>query len=84
MRAEVRIAQTQRPEVMRIFRDFLGRITGVVDQDLLGQDHRVDSMPKRLNLERAHPDPKTSSDSAKRDCRPNRRGTCIPNTDSKH
>ncbi len=41
-RAEVRIAQAQRAEIVRVLRDLLGGIGRVVDQNFLRDDHRID------------------------------------------
>ena len=52
-RAEIRKAQTQRPVIVRVLRDLLGRIAGVVDDDFLRHDHRVHGVTERLDVELA-------------------------------
>ena len=50
-RAQIRVAQAQRPEIVRILGDLLGRIRRVVDDDFLRQRHRVHGVPIRFHVE---------------------------------
>ena len=50
-RAEIGVAQAQRAEIVRVPGDLLGGIAGVIDDDLLRQNHRVDGMAERLHVE---------------------------------
>ena len=43
--AQVRVAQPQRPETMAVLGDPLGRIAGVIDQDLLGDEEDAGRPP---------------------------------------
>ena len=52
-RAQVREAQAQRTVVVRVLRDLLGRIAGVVDDDLLRQDQRIHRVAEGLDVELA-------------------------------
>ena len=55
--AQIRVAEAERPEIVRILRDLLRRIAGVVHQNFLRQDHRVDRVPERLDIESCRPVP---------------------------
>ena len=46
-RAEIGVAQAERPEIVRIFGDFRRRIAGVVDQNFLRRDGHVHGVPER-------------------------------------
>ncbi len=50
-RAQIRITQAQGPEIVRILRDFVGRIRRVVDNNLLRDRYRVDGVPIRFHIE---------------------------------
>ena len=50
---EVGEAEAERAEVMRVLGDALGRISGVVDQDFLRDDQRVDGVAETFDVERA-------------------------------
>ena len=52
-RAQIGVAETQRAEAVRISADLLGRVAGVIDDDLLRQDQRVDRVPEGLDVELA-------------------------------
>src|SRR5215467_6652485 len=52
-RAEISVAQAERAEVVRVLRDLFGGISGVVDDDLLRQNHRVHCMTIGFHVELA-------------------------------
>ena len=45
------IAQPQRTVIVRVLRDLLRRIAGVVDEDFLRHDHDVDRVAESLDVE---------------------------------
>ena len=81
-RAQVGEAQAQRAEGVRVLADLLGGIAGVIDDDFLRQDHRIHGVAEGFDIELAVRARRTSSGSATRGCRPNRRGTCTPSRGS--
>ena len=52
-RAQIGEAQPQRPEVVRVLADLLGGIAGVIDDDLLRQDHGVHGVAEGFHVELA-------------------------------
>ena len=74
-RAEVGVAEAERAVVVRVVGDLLGRIAGVVDEDLLRGDHDVDGVAKAATSN--WPSGATNFIRLKRPgCRRSRRGTC--------
>ena len=51
IRPQIRVSQSQRPEVMTDLLDLFGGIAGVVDDDLLSQDQDRYGMAERLGVE---------------------------------
>ena len=47
------VAQAQRPELVAVRGDPVGRIAGVVDQDFLGDEEDPAGRPEPLDVERA-------------------------------
>ena len=52
-RAQIGESQAQRPEIVRVLRDLLGGIAGVIHDDLLRQDHRIHRVAERFHVELA-------------------------------
>ncbi len=52
-RAEVRVAESERPELVAVLFDPGRRVRGVVDQDLLGRDRHLGRVPVCLDVELA-------------------------------
>src|SRR5713226_5786322 len=50
-RAEIRVAESQFTIRVRVLRDFVGRIRGIVDRDFLRRDHHVDRVAERVGVE---------------------------------
>ena len=50
-RAQVSVSQAQRPEIVRILGDLLGRVAGVIDNDLLRHNHGVHRVAERFHVE---------------------------------
>ncbi len=46
-RPQVGVAEPELPEVLGVLGDLLGRVGGVPDDDLLGQEHDLDRVPER-------------------------------------
>ena len=52
-RAEVRVAQAERPELVRVLLDLRRRVRGVVDEDLLGGERQARRVAVVLDIELA-------------------------------
>ena len=52
-RAEVRVAEAEGAEDVRVLRDLLDRVTGVIDDDFLRGDEDADGGLEALDVERA-------------------------------
>ena len=78
-RTQVGVAEAQRPVIVAVTRDPVGRVAGEVDQDILGQDEQADGVTEALDIKIAFLVKELEQVDRGPGYRPSRPGTCIPN-----